>query len=103
LFDSIRPDDASAQLRNAAALPLGAFLFALLYLTIYPLFDRVPAALFWIVVAIELTGAVAGVAGIIGVVRRERVRGRAIGWLVAALAVTSVCAGLFVSLTVPWL
>jgi hypothetical protein len=55
------------------------------------------------VVAIELTGAVAGVAGIIGVVRRERVRGRAIGWLVAALAVTSVCAGLFVSLTVPWL
>ena len=103
MFESIQPPDAAARLRAAAVPPLAAFLVALGYFTLYPLLARVPAALFWTIAVVVLAGAVAGVVGIVRVIRGERIRGRAIGWLVLAAAITLVCARLFLSLTFPWL
>lgn len=92
-----------ARLRAAAVPPLVAFLGALVYFTLYPLLPRVPAVLFWTMAVVVLAGAVAGIIGIARVVCRERIRGRAIGWLVVACAITLLCARLFLSLTLPWL
>lgn len=101
--ESLFVDDAATRLRSAAVPPLAAFLIALGYLTIYPLLGRVPAALFWAIVVILAAGAVVGAIKILRVIRRERIRGRAIGWLVAAAAITLVCARFALSMAVPWL
>ena len=103
MFESVRPPEAAERLRNAAAIPFGALLLALLYLTLYPTFTRVPAALFWSVDAILFLGAIAGLIAIIRIAAREKIRGRAIGWLVAAALITLVCGRLFLGLTFPWL
>lgn len=103
MFESIRADDAAARLRAAALRPFAAFLVALAYLTLYPLFTRVPPWLFWSIAAVLFAGAVLGFASIVRVVRRERIRGRAIAWLLAAIAVELLCARLLLGLVVPWL
>lgn len=103
MFESVQSDDLAARLRSAAMPPFAAFGLALLYFTIYPMLKRVPAALFWTVVLILLAGTVAGAVAIVRTVRRERPRGRAIGWLVAALLVELLCARTLLSLTLPWL
>jgi hypothetical protein len=103
LFESIKADDAAARLRGAAVPPLAAFLLALFYLTIYPMLGRVPAPLFWAIVAIELAGALGGAVMIARVATRERIRGRALGWAAIAGLITLACAWLFVSMAVPWL
>ena len=101
--ESLIADDAASRLRGAAVPPLAAFLLTLGYLTLYPLLGRVPAALFWSIVAILAIGAAAGAVRLVRVVRRETLRGRAIGWLAGAGAMTLVCAYLAVTLTFPWL
>jgi uncharacterized membrane protein YecN with MAPEG domain len=103
VFESIPADDASARLRVAAVPPLVVFVLALLYLTVYPLLARVPVALFWIVVLILLAGSVLGAIAIVRAVRRERPRGRALGWLAAAIAIELVCARICLGLILPWL
>lgn len=103
MFESVRPPDVGERLRAAAVPPLAAFGLALLYFTIYPALKRVPAALFWSVDAIVLAGAIGGGIAIARVARREKIRGRAIGWLAAAALITLVCARLFLAMTLPWL
>lgn len=78
-------------------------LFTVIYLTVYPLLPRVPAALFWSVVALLLLGAVAGAVAIIRALRNGRPRGTAVGWLVAAVAIELICTRLFLWFTLPWL
>jgi hypothetical protein len=103
LFESLPVDDAAARIRAAALPPLIAFLLTLVYLTVYPMLSRVPAALFWSVAAILLCGTIAGAIAIVRVVRRERVRGRALGWLTGAVLIELVCARMVLGLTLPWL
>jgi hypothetical protein len=103
LFESIERDDPSRLLRGAAVPPLAALVFALLYLTVYPLFPRVPAALFWLVALVLLTGSVAGLITIVRVVRENTVRGRALVWLLGALALALVCARMSLAMILPWL
>lgn len=103
MFESVFLDDASSRLRSAAVPPLASFLLTLGYLTLYPVLGRVPAALFWSVVLILAVGAIAGATRIIQVMRAERIRGRAIGWLTGAAGLTLICAYMAVNLTFPWL
>jgi ABC-type microcin C transport system permease subunit YejE len=103
LFESLPPDDAAARIRSAAVPPLAAFLITLAYLTVYPMLSRVPAPLFWTTVTILLLGTILGAIALIRVVRRERVRGRALGWLAAAIAIELLCARMFLGLTFPWI
>jgi hypothetical protein len=103
MFESIQSEGPPERLRNAAFPPMAAFLVAQLYFAIYPLFERVPAALFWAVDAILLAGAVAGAIAIVRIVRSATIRGNAIGWLVVAILVELLCVWLFLALTFPWL
>ena len=103
MFESVQRDDIAARLRSAAMPPFAASGLALLYFTIYPMLARVPAALFWAVVLVLLAGTVVGAVAILRAVRSERPRGRAIGWLVAAVIVELLCARTLLSLTFPWL
>jgi hypothetical protein len=103
LFESIAGPSVSARLRNAAIPPIAAFLVAQGYVTFYPLLARVPAALFWTIALITGAGAVAGMVMIARVVRRERIRGVAIGWLVAAAGAVYLSGRLFVAMVLPWL
>jgi hypothetical protein len=103
MFESLFSDDASTRLRAAGVPPLAAFLAALGYLTIYPTLPRVPAALFWSVVLVLAAGAILGAVKIIRVLRSDRVRGRAFGWLAGSAALTLACALSALSMTFPWL
>lgn len=103
MFETIGSEDAAARLRAAAVPPLAGILAALAYLTIYPLFTSVPAWMFWCVALVLLAGAAAGAVLIVRVVRREPIRGRAIAWLIGAIAVDLACARWFLAMTVPWL
>jgi hypothetical protein len=101
VFESVQSDDAAAQFRSAAIAPFAAFLAYLLYLALYPLLGRVPAALFWIMTAILFAGSVFGAIAIIRVFRRHR--GTAFGWFAAAVLVELLCVRTFFAMTVPWL
>jgi hypothetical protein len=103
LFESVQVDDGAARFRSAAVPPIAAFAVALLYFTFYPMLGRVPAALFWSVVAILFIGVVAGAIAIVRAVRRERPRGRVLAWCVGAIVVELLCARTFLALALPWL
>ena len=103
MFESVQVDDTAARFRSAAVPPLAAFAITLLYITIFPLLGRVPAALFWSIVALLFIGSVAGAVLIVRAVRRQRPRGRAIAWLIAAMLIELACARTFLALTFPWL
>jgi hypothetical protein len=103
VFESVFLDDASSRLRSAAVPPLASFLLTLGYLTLYPILGHVPAALFWSVVLILAVGAVVGATRIVRILRAERIRGRALGWLTGAAGLTLICAYLALNLTFPWL
>lgn len=103
MFESLERDDAAHRLRNAAVVPAAAFLFAQFYVLLHPLLPRVPAALFWFIVAIVLAGAIAGAVLIVRIVRSERVRGRAAGWFALAVIAELVCLRQFLAFALPWL
>jgi uncharacterized membrane protein len=103
VFESVRSEDAAARFRSAAFAPLAAFLIALLYFSLYPLLERVPPFLFWTVVLVLFAGVVVGAVAMIREARRERPRGRALAWLIGAVAVELLCARTFLALTFPWL
>ena len=84
-------------------MPLAAFLFAQLYFTLASFLTRVPTALFWFVVVIVFLGAAIGTASIARIARAERMRGRALAWLIAAIVVDLVCLRLFLAMVVPWI
>lgn len=103
MFESLPVDDTAARIRAAALPPLIAFLLTLVYLTVYPVLGGVPPLLFWSVAAILLGGTILGAIAIVRVLRRERVRGRALGWLTGAIVIELVCARMFLGFAVPWL
>ena len=103
MFESIQSDDAAARFRSAAIAPFLAFLLALLYFSLYPLLTRVPAALFWSVVAMLFAGSILGATAIVRELRRQSPRGSAIGWLVAAILIELLCARTCLGLVFPWL
>jgi hypothetical protein len=103
LFESLPADDAAAQLRAAAAAPATAVALTLAYLTFYPTLTRVPAALFWTMPVILFIGSILGARALFIVVRRQRVRGRALVWLTGAIAVELLCVRLFAGFVLPWL
>ena len=82
---------------------MAAFLFALLYFTLYPMLKRVPPALFWLVVLVLFAGAIGGAVLLVRIVRSEPVRGRAIAWFVAAILLECICAWLALGMVFPWL
>lgn len=92
-------------MRRIALAPLAAFLFELVYLTLVPLLGRVPPALFWLLVLVMLAGTVIGIAGIARLIiaHRAEIAGRVLAWLIAAAAITLVCARAFLALVLPWL
>ena len=103
MFETVSSDSVPERVRHAAVAPLAAFLFAQFYETLYPLFERVPAAVFWSVVAILLAGTITGAVALVRVVREESIRGHAIVWLIIAIAVELLCTGMFLAKTFPWL
>jgi hypothetical protein len=82
---------------------MGAYLFAQLCFALFPLFAHIPAAVFRILEAILLAGAVAGAIAIVRVVRSSPIRGRSVAWLIVAAIAELLCARLFVVLAFPWL
>jgi hypothetical protein len=54
LFESVGIDEAPARMRAAALPPLAAFVVAVVYLAVYPLFGSVPPLLFWLVAAVVM-------------------------------------------------
>jgi hypothetical protein len=103
VFESVTGPSVSARLRSAAIPPIAAFLVVQGYTLLYPLLPRVPAALFWLIVLISAAGAVAGIVLVIRILRTDRVRGLAFGWLLAAIAAIYLCGQLFLAMTLPWL
>jgi hypothetical protein len=103
VFDAIRPDDLATRLRNAAILPLAAFLVAQIYFTAAPLLPRVPAALFWSVTFVLLGGVLAGAVAILRALRSAPLLGWAIAWLVAAVVCELATLVLFLKMVLPWL
>ena len=85
-------------MRAAALPPLIAFVVAVLYLAVYPLFGSVPPLLFWLVVAILFAGAALGLFRIIRAASR-----RVLFWLVAAVVMELVCARVLLGMVLPWL
>jgi hypothetical protein len=103
LFETIHADDAATRLRNAAIVPLAAFLFAQIYSTLTPFLSRVPPWLFWSVTVVVLAGAVIGALLIVRIVRRESIRGRAVAWLIAAIVLDLICLRLWLKMVFPWI
>jgi hypothetical protein len=103
VFESIQAESAGVRLRNAAVFPMAAYLFTLAYLTLYPLLERVPAALFWLVPLVLLAGGVTGAVLIVRIVRATRMHEGGAGWLVAATLIELLCVWQFLRMTVPWL
>jgi len=101
VFESAQLDGAAQRLRSAALAPTIAVLVWLLHRALDPVLYGGPAALAWVVAAILCAGAVAGAIGIGRVALTERIRGRAIGWLVIALLAELLCAHIFVAVAFP--
>ncbi len=82
---------------------MAAFLFAQLYFAVYPLFERVPPLLFWCIDLVLFAGALLGGLAILRILLRTKIRGAAIGWLIAAGIGELLCVWQFLALTFPWL
>jgi len=98
VFESVLAESVPQRLRGAAATPMGAYLFAQLCFALFPLFEHIPAAIFWMLEAILLAGAVTGAIAIVRVVRKNPIRGRSIAWLLIAAIAELLCAQLLVAL-----
>ncbi|HEX7151172.1 MAG TPA: hypothetical protein VF618_06770 [Thermoanaerobaculia bacterium] len=105
MFESFQEPQPAERLRAVAAAPVAAFLLAQFYFSLYPLLSRVPAWLFWLIVAILFAGTAWGFFATARIVVRH---GRSLGWrgivwLVFAVLASLVCGWLLLSLTLPWL
>jgi hypothetical protein len=108
VFSDFREPDLSARLRAAAAWPLGAYLLAQLYFTLYPLLVQVPRWLFETVRADLLGGFVLGLAlGLRLAVERRPHRRRfdlpAAGWLAALAGGLLLCGWTLAGMSFPWM
>ena len=103
MFESIPRDSTSQRIRTAAVPPMAAFLFAQFCFLIEPMLPRVPAALYWTVVAVLGGGGIAGAVQLVRVLRAHRPRATGLGWVAGAVLLDLICLWLFVEMTIPWL
>ena len=85
-------------MRRAALPPLVAFVLWLFYLAIFPLFPRVPAIVFWLIVAMLFAGTVAGAIAIARAARRD-----VLAWLAPAVVIELACTRVLLGMVFPWL
>jgi hypothetical protein len=111
VFSEFRAPDLAARLRAAAVWPLGAYLLAQVYFTLYPLLAAVPRWLFETVRADLLVGLAAGLAAglrlTLGGRPQRQDTGRpfdlpATGWLVALAAGLLLCGWTLAGMSFPW-
>ena len=102
MFEDIRAPTLTERLRSICSLPLGAFLAVLIGSDLEPIIG--PSRVFyWIVAALALGGAFGiGFAVRIAVDGRNAFDWRATIWLLVCLALSLLCAHLFVVLTAPF-
>ena len=103
MFESVQTDETAARFRAAAVPSLGAVFLTIAYMTVYRLLTRVPAPLFWSVVAVLVIGTLLGAVATVRALRRGRPRGTAIGWLAGAILADLLCARILLLFTLPWL
>ena len=102
--ETFQPPDAAARLRGVALVAMWAFIVTELYFsTAIPFFPSIPAAVDYVFDALALFGALFGAIGSIRIVIREKLDGRAIATLIAALALAALNAWIFVGMTFPLL
>jgi hypothetical protein len=105
MFSAFREPDLAARLRAAAAWPLGAYLLAQLYFTLYPLLTEVPRWLFEAVRAdlgIGLLGGLAAGLRLALAGPRERPSLPAAGWLAALAGGLLACGWTLAGMSFPW-
>lgn len=107
MFSDFRAPDLAARLRTAAAWPLGAYLVAQTYFTLYPLLAGVPRWLFEGVRIDLLVGVLAGVSsGLAGAFAAdppvEGPRLPAFGWLAALIVGLLLCGGTLAGMSFPF-
>ncbi|HEX6160697.1 MAG TPA: hypothetical protein VF111_11055 [Thermoanaerobaculia bacterium] len=88
-----------ARLRNAAVPPIAAFLLTHAYFSLSIALQF--RFRFWIAAIVLAAGAILGTVRIVRVVRRERLRGVALGWLLLAVAAVWLCAQTFLGIAFP--
>ncbi len=118
MFAEFRAPDLAARLRAAAAWPLGAYLLAQLYFTLYPLLAEVPRWLFESVRVDLLAGLAGGLISGLSAARPERddrddpgarqePRPRlglpAAGWLAALAGGLLLCGWTLAGMSFPWM
>jgi hypothetical protein len=118
VFSEFRAPDLAARLRAAAVWPLGAYLLAQLYFTLYPLLAEVPRWLFESVRVDLLAGLAGGLAAGLSAAHGERDDGGdhedrqeprprlglpAAGWLMALAGGLLLCGWTLAGMSFPWM
>ena len=101
MFESVPPPSLSARLRNAAVPPIAAFLSTHVYFSVSTFLEGRLRFRFWIAGALVAAGAIAGAVRIVRLLRRERVRGVDLGWLLLAVVAVLLCAWTFLGIAFP--
>jgi hypothetical protein len=92
VFESVPRDAAPERLRNAAILPIAAFVFSEFDSFLYPLFERAPVLLFRSIDLALLAGTVGGALLIARALRGTPIDGRVAAWLLFACCAELLCA-----------
>ena len=100
--ETFRPPDAASRLRRVALVALWSFIVTELYFTTaIPFFPSIPAVVDYLFDALALSGALFGAIASIRIAIREKLDGRALVALVAALALAALNAWIFAAMTFP--
>lgn len=107
VFSAIQEPDLAARLRTAALWPVGAYLLAQLYCTLYPLLPEVPRWLFEAVRVDLAVGLGAGLGLLVWVLVRRPESRRfdlpAAGWLAAWVGGLLLCGWTLAGMSFPWM
>src|SRR5436305_6816112 len=110
VFSAFQEPDLAARLRTAALWPLGAYLLAQTYFTLYPLLAQVPRWLFEAVRVDLGMGLGAGLGVLLGGLSRRadpEARRRfdlpAAGWLAALAGGLLLCGWTLAGMSFPWM
>lgn len=103
MFESFRPPTAAERFRTLCAFPVAAFCAGQLFFTIAPLFGRTPRWGLWVVAAVLLGGALAGIGGVLAIVVKyaPELDGRALMWALVVIVASVFCASGFLALAFP--
>jgi hypothetical protein len=107
VFSAFQEPDLAARLRTAALWPLGAYLLAQLYFTLYPLLPAVPRWLFEAVRVDLAAGLGAGLGLLVWLLVRRPASRRfglpAAGWLAAWAGGLLLCGWTLAGMSFPWM